>query len=420
MALGFPTAIAHEKSTCLFFCDFVAFRKTASGYFRLKVVRFVKRLSMKNFFALFLMLALAACSKTIAPEPPQNTAPGPYTLQKKVVLTGLQTPWGMDFIDDQTLLIAEKEGQILLANLQTGTSQQIFTVPNVAVFGQGGLLDLRLHPQFSQNKWVYFSYVKRNGNQYTTALGRAQYANAAFSNFEEIFVADAWATTGVHFGSRICFDHQGHLYLSLGDRGQMAEAQNLTNHKGTLLRLNADGTVPADNPFVGDPLAKPEIWTYGNRNIQGLALHPTTGAVWGHEHGPQGGDEINIHTKGANHGWPLVSFGRNYNGTPVSGDTALPGLVPPVHYYTPSIAPCGMAFLKSEPYPNMDGYLAIGALVLQHLNISKIAQDAVTAEGRYFVSQGRIRNVAVAPDGYLYFANESNGTLYQLYPEFED
>lgn len=375
---------------------------------------------MKNFWPLLLLWLLVACEQNEVTIPDAPAPPGPYSLQKKAVYSGLQTPWGLAFIDPNRLLVAEKAGQVYLINLPSKTSQEIFTVPNATEFGQGGLLDLQLHPDFSQNNWVYFSYTKRNGNQYTTALGRAQFVNNSLSGFQEIFVADAWASTGVHFGSRICFDKQGFLYLSLGDRGQMQEAQNTTNHKGCLLRLNADGTVPADNPFVGHATAKPEIWTYGNRNIQGLALHPITGAIWGHEHGPQGGDEINIHSRGANHGWPLVSFGRNYNGTPVSADTALPGLVQPLHYWNPSIAPCGMVFIPPQVYPGMGGYLAIGALVQQHVNITHFEGDQLTTEARYFQNEGRIRSVAISPDGYLYFANESDGTLYQLYPEFED
>ncbi len=375
---------------------------------------------MKYFWPLLLLPLLWACDEKEVEIPTNPAPPGPYALQKKAVYSGLQTPWGLAFLDPNTLLVAEKAGQVFLIDLPSQTSQEIFTVPNATEFGQGGLLDLQLHPNFSQNNWVYFSYTKRNGNQYTTALGRAQFVNNSFNGFQEIFVADAWATTGVHFGSRICFDKDGFLYLSLGDRGQMQEAQNTSNHKGCLLRLNDDGSVPADNPFVGHATAKPEIWTYGNRNIQGLALHPVTGEIWGHEHGPQGGDEINIHSAGANHGWPLVSFGRNYNGTPVSGDTALPGLVQPLHYWNPSIAPCGMVFLSSQVYPGMNGYLAIGALVQQHVNITQFTNNQLTTEARYFQNEGRIRSVALSPDGYLYFANESDGTLYQLYPEFED
>jgi glucose/arabinose dehydrogenase len=363
-----------------------------------------------------------SCKQTSADEATtiEETSPqGPFTLQQEVVATNIPIPWGMAFVDKDNLLVTEKSGKVFLVNIPLKTSSDIFTVPGARVFGQGGLLDIALHPQFSQNQWVYFTYAKSQGTGFTTALGRAKYSSGSISGFEEIFVANAVTNGGVHFGSRIVFDRQGFLYMSIGDRGQMQQAQNTRNHIGCVLRLKDDGTTPADNPFFGKTDTLPEIWTFGNRNIQGMAMHPVTGEIWTHEHGPQGGDEINIMRKGVNHGWPLVTFGVQYGGTVISTDTARAGIMPPIHHWTPSIAPSGMVFLTGNRYPGWQNNLFSGSLVLQHLNMMKIENEKIVTETRYFANQGRIRNVALSPDGYLYMANETSGTIIKLIPIFE-
>jgi len=342
-----------------------------------------------------------------------------FQLRQVVVAENIEIPWGMAFLNENEILVAEKSGKVFWVNVKDKKSETIYDVPNVRNVGQGGLLDIVLHPQFSQNQWVYFSYAKTQGNGFTTALARAKYQSKSFSDFQEIFVANAVTSSGVHFGSRIVFDNDGFLFLSVGDRGSMQQAQNVLNHMGCLLRLNDDGTVPSDNPFVGKSDTLPEIWTYGNRNIQGLAIHPTSGEVWSHEHGPQGGDEINIMRKGVNHGWPLVTFGLQYGGGTISNDTIRDGVMPPIHYWTPSIAPCGMTFLTSDKYPGWRNNVFIGSLVLQHVNMTVFSGDRKTLEQRFFQNAGRIRNIVQSPEGYLYIANETNGTIIKLVPELD-
>jgi glucose/arabinose dehydrogenase len=371
-------------------------------------------IAMKHWiFVLSVALIFNNCTSnddqvsTLAPVPI-----GPFELELETVGTGFSQPWGIAFPDAETALITEKAGMIVRLDLVSGLREDLFRVPPATNIGQGGLLDIVLHPDFAQNGWVYVTYSRSSGaGSFTTALGRLVYQNGQVSQFEELFVAQANSSSGVHFGSRIAFDLQGYLYFSIGDRGNQNQAQNLNNHIGCVLRLNADGSVPPDNPFVNTPNALPEIFSYGHRNPQGMARHPVTGLIWSHEHGPQGGDEINILEPGANYGWPLVSFGRNYNGTPVSGDTALPGLTQPIHYWTPSIAPCGMAFINSNRYPGMENRLFIGSLVLQHLNETQFSGAAFVKETRHFQQGGRIREVRQAPDGWLYITNESTGTI---------
>ncbi|MFN3951969.1 MAG: PQQ-dependent sugar dehydrogenase [Thermaurantimonas sp.] len=336
---------------------------------------------------------------------------------KTPVITGLTTPWGMVFINDSIVLITEKSGDVLLGNVRTGSRKVIFKVPGAVLFGQGGLMDIRLHPAFRQNGLVYFSYTKWVNGLHTTAVGKAAFRNEKLEDFQEIFVANAFTGAGVHFGSRMVFDGRGHLFLGLGDRGSMQQAQNTKNHMGCLLRLTDEGSVPDDNPFVNNADFLPEIWTYGHRNIQGLALHPITGELWAHEHGPQGGDEINIIRKGLNYGWPLATYGEQYGGGKIA-DPTYPGTEPPIHHWTPSIAPCGMAFISSDKYPGWKGHLMIGALAGQHLNRTSFSNRRLVSESRYFVGEGRIRNVVESTDGFIYFSDETNGIIYRLDPVF--
>ncbi|MCX8148895.1 PQQ-dependent sugar dehydrogenase [Thermaurantimonas aggregans] len=332
------------------------------------------------------------------------------------MITGLNIPWGMVFINDSLVLIAEKSGDVILGNVYTGSKEVLFKVPNAVVYGQGGLMDIRLHPFFNQNKLVYFTYTKQVSGLYTTAVGRAIYENKSFKNFQEIFVAEMLSNSGVHFGSRLIFDGKGHFYLGLGDRGNMQQSQNTKNHMGCILRLQEDGSVPSDNPFVTNPDFLPEIWTNGHRNIQGMAINPITGELWAHEHGPQGGDEINVIKKGLNYGWPLATYGQQYGGGKIA-DPSYPGTEQPIHYWTPSIAPCGMAFITSNRYPGWSGHLLIGALAGQHLNKTSFQGSTLSSEWRYFQGEGRIRNVVESTDGWIYFSDESNGILYKLVPK---
>lgn len=223
----------------------------------------------------------------------------------------------------------------------------------------------------------------------------------------------------VHFAGRLTFDRNNDLYFSIGDRGEMQNAQDLSNHSGKVFRLHDDGRVPADNPFINTADAAPEIFTYGHRNPQGMALHPKTGALWTHEHGPQGGDEINIERAGANYGWPTITYGINYNGSIITEETQRAGMEQPVHYWVPSIAPSGMDFAPSSRYPAWDGDLIVGALKFMLLSHIDLEGDTFVAEHRFFEGIGRVREVEVGPDGYLYVLTEAPGALYRLWPASE-
>jgi aldose sugar dehydrogenase len=358
------------------------------------------------------------CKKT-GKEVIVDDIPREFTLEQEEVASGIPIPWGMTFVNDSILLVSERGGMLYEVNVKAKTTIELGRIAGVTSFGQGGFMDLKTHPAFASNAWVYYTYTKRAGVNYTTAVGRFKYINRRVESPEDVFVTQAVTSSGVHFGSRLVFDRQGYLYVSIGDRGQMQLAQQTTNHIGCVLRLMDDGSVPPDNPFVGRADTLPEIWTYGNRNIQGMDVHPVTGEIWSHEHGPQGGDEINLMQKGANHGWPLVTFGLQYGGGIISVDTAMEGVMPPLFYWKPSIAPCGMAFIKGGQYPGWEGSLLSGSLVLQHLNRMEFSHHKPVLEERYFKEEGRIRNVVMSPDGFIYIANETRGSIIKVKPVFK-
>lgn len=365
---------------------------------------------------LIVILAAASCSSDDSGSDQNHNTIGQnsgYNLQKETVASGFQQPWGMAFLNESELLVTEKNGDVRHVVVGSDQNTVIYKVDAAVEHGQGGLLDVALHPDFHETGKVYFTYTKENDGEFTTALGVAVYADQQITDFKELFAADAYSASVSHFGSRLVFDESGYLYFSVGDRGMRDEVQNTMNHNGCVIRLRDDGTVPGDNPFVDHPDYRDEIWSYGHRNIQGLALHPETGEIWSHEHGPQGGDEINILQKGCNYGWPEVSYGEEYGGGTI-GDTAGEGFIDPLHYWTPSIAPCGMAILSNESYPSLHNAIVTGALVGQHLNITLFSSQTLTREKRFFEGEGRIRNTAASPAGVLYIADESDGEIYRI------
>ena len=311
------------------------------------------------------------------------------------------------------MLVTERAGRLRIVRDGKLLPDPVPGVPAVRALGQGGLLEVRLHPDFASNRLIYLSFAKPNedASLATTAIARGRFDSEQLVDVEEIFVADAWAAGNAHFAGRLVFDHDGYLYLSVGDRGAspnlMADhaAQSLEQHQGKILRLHDDGRVPADNPFVGRSDAKPEIWSYGQRNPQGLAVHPVTGEVWENEHGPRGGDEVNLIRSGANYGWPVVSHGVNYDGSVYSGETHRQGIESPVWTWVPSIATSGMLFYTGDQFPWWRGSLFVGGLVGEHLARLTLEQDrVVSAETLLPGAVGRIRDIRQGPDGLIYFA----------------
>jgi glucose/arabinose dehydrogenase len=334
------------------------------------------------------------------------------------IVDGLEHPWSMVFLPDGEILVSERSGQ--LRRIQHGKlhPKAITGLPHINENGQGGLLGLALHPQFASNRWVYFAYAGQDEETgFSTHLARGHYQDGVLSDVQALFAAKPKSFGERHFGGRIAFDRAGDLYLTLGDRGDQDEAQNLASHHGSLIRLHDDGRIPADNPFVNTPNALPEIWNYGHRNMQGIAIHPQTGAVWTHEHGPQGGDEVNIERAGANYGWPVISYGEEYGGGVIgAGITEQPDMKKPVLYWTPSIAPSGMTFYTGDTYPGWQGSLLVGALKDKLISRITLDGDRYASEERLLEDVvGRIRDIQQAPDGYLYvLTDETQGALYRL------
>lgn len=339
----------------------------------------------------------------------------PFTAE--LFIDNLQQPWGLTFMPDGAILVTEIEGKILYVKNDIRT--EISNVPDIYRRGQGGLMDIALHPKYSENGWIYFTYAsegegeEKGGN---TTLMRAKLKDNALVEKQLLYKATPNTTKGQHFGSRIAFDNDGYLYFSVGDRGDRdVNPQDITRDGGKIYRLNDDGTIPTDNPFVNSEDAKKAIYSYGHRNPQGLVKNPETGEIWNHEHGPQGGDEINIIKKGANFGWPLITYGINYSGTPITDKTAMEGMEQPVHYWVPSIAPSGMAFISTDMYAGMKGNLLVGSLKFQYVENVIFENNKVVKREKLLPEIGRVRDIKEGPDGFMYIAVEGKG-IYKLVP----
>ena len=333
------------------------------------------------------------------------------------VATGLSHAWGMAFLPDGDILVTERDGRLRLIRRGQLLQQAIIGVPKVRAVGQGGLLDVAIHPQFATNRLVYLSFSKPGlFLRATTAVVRGRLDGLRLVNVEEIFVAKAWGWRTGHYGSRLAFDRNGFLFISVGERQEMREAQKLSNHQGKIIRLHDDGRVPADNPFVGRNDALPEIYTYGNRNPQGLTFHPETGELWASEHGPMGGDEINLILPGRNYGWPEVTYGINYTGQPISDLTHKEGMEQPRHFFVPSIATSGLAIYHGDAFPNWRGDAFVGGLV--GMRVARVSlRDPAAPHERLLEINQRIRDVRVGPDGLLYILIDSpNAPVLRLRP----
>jgi glucose/arabinose dehydrogenase len=332
---------------------------------------------------------------------------------------GLEHPWGLAFLPDGRLLVTERPGRLRIVRDGTLDPRPVEGLPEIAAVGQGGLLDVALHPRYAATEWIYLSYAARGDGGIGTEVLRGRLRDHRLTEIQILFRLQPKSRTGLHFGSRLVFDRTGALIVTLGDRGAQDQAQRLDDHRGKIVRLLDDGRVPEDNPFAGRPGARPEIWTYGNRNVQGAARHLETGAIWAHEHGPQGGDEVNVIEPGRNYGWPVITYGVNYGtGTPIGEGTHKPGMEQPLHVWVPSIAPSGMAFYQDDRFPGWRGSLFVGALRDRMLVRLELQGEKVVREERMLQGVlGRIRDVRAGPDGFLYLLTDSSrGVIARLEP----
>tara|TARA_R110002049_G_scaffold210634_2_gene381709 strand:- start:7540 stop:8661 length:1122 start_codon:yes stop_codon:yes gene_type:complete len=358
---------------------------------------------------LFVVMTSLSCG-----QDQKNNVFEPETINftTETVVDGLNNPWGMVFLPDGSILVSEKSGKLLLC--KDGTKTEIMNLPEIYERGQGGLLDLELHPDYKNNGWLYFSFASEEGEGEGghTAIMRAKIENNTLTNKELLYKGSPNSTKGQHFGSRIEFDNENYLYFSIGERGDRdINPQDLTKDGGKIYRLHDDGSIPADNPFVTKNGAKKAAYTYGNRNPQGMVKHYATGKIWIHEHGPRGGDEINIIKSGANYGWPLITYGINYSGTSITDNTQMEGMEQPIYYWLPSIAPSGMAFVTSDIYSGWKNSLLVGSLKFQYLERLVIKDNKVTHREKLLNEIGRVRNVRQGPDGYIYVGVEGKGIL---------
>lgn len=337
--------------------------------------------------------------------------------QVEKIAEGFSIPWGMRFISTTKLLITERPGLLKQLNIVTGEISQITGLPEVAANGQGGLLDIRTSPEFANDQWLYFTYSKAVKNGAATTLARARLAKAKLVDWQDILITASASDSGHHFGSRIAFDDSGHVFFGVGDRGERDNSQNLKNHAGTIMRLHLDGSIPKNNPFIGQPNVLPEIWSYGHRNPQGLAFDPIRNRLWEIEHGPRGGDEINIIEPGKNYGWPVISYGKEYWGPFDVGDEQKEGMEQPFKYYVPSIAPGSLIVYQGNAFPKWQGDLFSGALALTHLNRVKLsASGQEMGEERLLASLGeRIRSLEIDAQGWLYLSTDS-GKILRIVP----
>lgn len=339
--------------------------------------------------------------------------PGNVSYLVEEIAETAEVPWGMAFLNDRQLLITLRQGGLLTLDLATLKITELSGVPEVWAKGQGGLLDVAVPPKGEAEGWIYFTYSKEKNNRGVTALARAKISGKKIVDWQDIFISRSGSDTGRHYGSRITFDGKGHLFFSIGDRGVRPNAQDRLNHAGSILRLNMDGSVPSDNPFA-ESESLPEIWSYGHRNPQGLFWDSTTGILWSNEHGPRGGDEINIIEPGENYGWAVVSHGKEYWGPIEVGEAkSKPGMKDPLKIYIPSIAPASLLVYSGKAFPEWRGNLFAGALAMTHLNRVVIDEhQAAMFEERLLIDlDERIRAVIESPEGWIYLSTDSGKIL---------
>jgi glucose/arabinose dehydrogenase len=366
------------------------------------------------------LLSVVLFTSALAQDRPAVINSEKHSFRVVTLLTALENPWSVAFLPDGRMLVTERAGRLRLVGQDFRLDPKpIGGLPDVVSQGQGGLFDVVLHPEYAQNGWIYWSYNAPGAGGWGTALARGKLQGSRMNEVQVLFSMQPKTRSSQHFGGRIVFDKAGMLYLTLGDRGDKDRAQQLDVHAGSVIRLHDDGRVPADNPFAKRAGALPEKWTLGNRNMQGATLHPKTGELWTHEHGPQGGDEVNVMRSGLNYGWPVITYGVNYGfGTRIGEGQTKPGMVQPLHLWVPSIAPSGMAFVSGSRFPQWEGDLLVGALRDQMLVRLVLDGEKVVREERLLKGLvGRIRDVRMGPDGLVYLlTDDAEGALLRLEP----
>ena len=379
-------------------------------------------------FAAIASTALAACSQgdaqnaaaapsaststlndSVAVAPTVDVKDMTSSVNMDVWIDDIDQPWGITFTAPDTALITQKTGKLTL--YKGGKLIEISNVPEVNDGGQGGLLDVALDPNWPAEEWIYLSlsHPKTPGSdEAMTKVIRAKLSGTALTEIETVFKAkdEDYVKTGFHYGSRITFDTDGHLYFSIGDRGVMKDSQDLSKPHGKVHRVNLDGSIPDDNPFIDTPGAYASIYSYGNRNPQGLIMHPQTGVLWSTEHGPKGGDELNVIRSGVNYGWPEISYGINYNGSVLTEFTQKPGMAQPKSQWTPSIAVCGLDVYQGSMFPGWNGKLLAGALAYEEVRLVTVDGDNYVTEATILQQEGRVRDVTTGPDGAIYVATQ--------------
>ncbi len=355
----------------------------------------------------------------LAAQPFREIEQGYPGIRVEEVVNGLGIPWGMAFISPHQILITERAGAVLLLDIKKNASVELRGAPDVVAEGQGGMLDVAVGPNFDSGGWIYFTYSKPSGGEAATTLARARLGQNQLLDWQDLLVTDTATDERQHFGSRIAFDANGHVFFGVGDRGKRPMAQDLSNHIGTIMRLNLDGSVPSNNPYFDNPGTRSEVWSFGHRNPQGLVFDVPTSRLWEIEHGPRGGDEINLITKGRNYGWPVISHGKEYWGPVAVGEgTSKPGMEQPRKVYIPSIAPGSLILYRGDAFPEWRGNLFTGALKLRHLNRIELSESGqVINEERILEDLNeRIRALAISPEGWIYFSTDS-GRILRILPE---
>ena len=335
-----------------------------------------------------------------------------FELKYELIVDNLEVPWSFVFLPDDSILILERKGELI--HFKNGKKLKIKNLPKIISKNQGGLLDIELHPDFHENKWIYISYSSSNDQNpgTNTTILRFKIKNFTAVNQEIIYKATPNSKRTLHYGSRMVFDKENYLFFSIGDRGNRdLNPQDIKRDGGKIYRLHDDGRIPIDNPFINERNSKKAIFSYGHRNPQGMIYDEDKDEIWIHEHGPRGGDEINIIEAGKNYGWPLASYGVNYIGTKFTNKTSIDGMVNPLHYWVPSIAPSGMLLVKNPKYPTLDGSILIGSLKFQYLHQCIIENGKIVKENKLFEEIGRVRSIELDNYKNIYIGVENLGIL---------